>query len=82
MIIKDEQELQNKTMEEIHEYFNLDPINVRLYIRLENLWSKIKRKEPWLFEKTINLNPNVRDNAWWPRATTKINQGLKNCMYT
>ena len=57
------------TMEDIHEKYGVEAINVRLATRLVKLWNKFELTHPELYQKTLDANDNgLRDHYWWPRA--------------
>ena len=57
------------TVQDIHEKYNVDAINVRLAARLDKTWCKIEEKQQELHERSTQANNNgTRDHAWWPRA--------------
>ena len=72
LIVKNEPDLRDKTLKEIHETLNIDPINIRLRTRFMKLWGKIERKEQQLYRYAMNANNDpFRDHNWWPRAATE-----------
>lgn len=75
-IRKYDEDLENKTMEDLHEVLKLEPINIRLYRRLEKLWTKFEDQEEEIFQQTTmeNLN-NYPDHRWWKRAAKTMQEG-------
>ena len=57
------------TLEDIHEKYEMEAINVRLATRLAELWSKFELTHPELYKKTLDANDvGLRDHYWWPRV--------------
>ena len=83
IVAKYDENLENKTIEDIHSILNLEPMNVRLYRRLEKLWQKIEEKEPELHERSMRENHSLfADHKWWTRAATIVEAGMPDPMYT
>ena len=60
---------QNKSAKELHQHFNIEPMNVRMYDAVEKLWTKIEIKEPDIHQKSTEENNIISaDHAWWKRA--------------
>ena len=56
---------RNKTAEELHHHYNLEPMNVRLYDVVAKLWTKIEIKEPDIHRKSTEKNNNIfADHVW------------------
>ena len=67
---------QKKNIEEIHNIIGLEPVNTRMYLRLEKLWLGMEGKEEELFQASEIENINqFSDHAWWPRASKKVFMG-------
>ena len=59
----------NKTAEELHLHYNIDPMIVRMYDAVEKLWTKMEIKEPEIHQKSTEENNYIfADHAWWKRA--------------
>ena len=74
--------MADRTILEIHEILNLDPINMRLYQATEKLWNKLLVKDPILCNSSLAENYNLKDHNWWPRTTNLITKGNPLPMYT
>ena len=60
---------RHKTIEQLHEMFEIDALNVRLYNRLIKTWHKIQDINEDLFDATAEANnEDTRDHYWWPRV--------------
>ena len=58
-----------KTVEELHNLSQIEPLNVRLYNRLQKTWNKIQELDAELYDHTeMANNNNIRDHSWWPRV--------------
>ena len=57
------------TIEQLHEKFGLETMNVRLYNRMTKTWNKIQDLNEDLYNITEEANNEVmRDHNWWPRV--------------
>ena len=67
--IKGSAEDRDKTIEELHEQFNIEAINVRLHKRANSTWERVARVNPALIEnsKLESLNRERKDHLYWPR---------------
>ena len=72
-----------KTVEELHNLFQIEPLNVRLYNRLQKTWNKIQDLDAVLYDNTeMANNNNIRDHKWWPRVGRVYVQDPPDPMYT
>ena len=72
-----------KTVEELHNLFQIEPLNVRLYNRLQKTWNKIQELDAELYDNTeMANNNNIRDHSWWPRVGHAYLQDPPDPMYT
>ena len=72
-----------KTVEELHNLFQIEPLNVRLYNRLQKTWNKIQELDVELYDQTeMTNNNNIRDHSWWPRVGHAYVQDPPDPMYT
>ena len=72
--------IDRKNTEEIHKYYNVDPINQRIYKRTKSSWEKFCILSPEITNKSLELN-NRRlgdgtegDHPWWPRIGRYVTQ--------
>ena len=57
------------TIEQLHEKFGLETMNVRLYNRMTKTWNKIQGLNEELYNITEEANNEyIRDHNWWPRV--------------
>ena len=57
------------TVEQLHEKFGLETMNVRLYNRMTKTWNKIQDLNEDLYNITEEANnEGMRDHCWWPRV--------------
>ena len=62
-----------QTSEELHEYYGLEAINVRLNKGAKKLWTKVETKENNLYNASIAENNNRRpDHYWWRRVAHSL----------
>ena len=81
MVVKNT-ENEGKTMEQIHEVLNIEPINIRLYMAARKLWEKFQTKQPNIYNMSMTENQNeIRDHSWWPRVACKLETGIPEPMY-
>ena len=60
---------RDKSIEQLHTFFGIDAINVRLHHRLTKTWNKIQEIDEALYDATEHANnDNIRDHNWWPRV--------------
>ena len=72
-----------KTVEELHNLFQIEPLNIRLYNRLQKTWNKIQELDVELCDQTeVANNNNIRDHSWWPRVGHAYVQDPPDPMYT
>ena len=59
-------------IEEIHQNFKIDAINVRLHTRLTKSWEKFTRIETELAERSATENDDneTKDHYWWRRLAS------------
>ena len=75
--------MADRTIQEIHENLNLDPINIRLYPAAEKLWNKLLVRDPILCNSSLAENyNNLKDHNRWPRTADLITKGNPVPMYT
>ena len=73
-------EQRNKTMEQLHEHYNVKAINVR---RASKLYNKFKEKEPNIANISHIQNQNTRkDHNWWPSAAKRLCAEEPDPIYT
>ena len=69
---------RNKTMKSLHEKYDLQPMNVRLWRRTKKTWEKLETLKPDLVEKSRALNDRNQnftpDHYWWRRLGVIENQ--------
>ena len=67
--IKNDPTLHNLSIEDLHGYFNLTPINLRFHRRANRVWDKLSIQNPELYEASNSENAinNPKDHYWWPR---------------
>ena len=75
IIRKYDDQLEEKTIEELHNQLNIEPLNIRLNNRLERIWEKFSTKEEYIYEKSMRENNNpFKDHNWWKRSAQKIEE--------
>ena len=56
---------------ELHEKYNLDPINVRLWRRAKTCWEKLEEIKPEICERSREISQDdgrrFPDHRWWQR---------------
>ena len=72
-----------KTVEELHNLFQIEPLNVRLYNRLQKTWNTIQELDVELYDQTeMANNNNIRDHNCWTRVGHEYVQDPPDPMYT
>ena len=83
MMVSNDDDLKEKTIEEIHRELNMQAMNVRLYEAAEKIWNKMSDKENELYEKSNNENlDNLRDHFWWQRVALLLSEQIPEPIYT
>ena len=73
---------QQKTIKDLHEQFNIESINTRLYNRLQKAWNKIKEIDPDLYaESEQTAREGRRDHYWWPSVGKTYNDNPPEPIY-
>ena len=71
------------TVEQLHEKFGLETMNVRLYYRITKTWNKIQALNEDLYNITKAANnEGVRQHNWWPRVGRAYVADPPEPMYT
>ena len=79
---RNDERYENKTTQEIHEEFNIEAMNVRLYDRMIKLWNKVEAKDIAIYDRSMNMNrDDLRDHSWWPRTALKYIDETPNPIY-
>ena len=74
---------QHCTIEDLHKYYEIDAMNVRLYKAAKKLWDKMAFKEQQLHNRsTVENNNPFRDHYWWKRAALSLEGGEPDPIYT
>ena len=71
-------------IEEIHQNFKIDAINVRLHTRLTKSWEKFTRIETELAERSTTENDDneTKDHYWWRRLASLVEIEQPEPVYT
>ena len=70
------------SIQEIHEKYKVDAINVRLAARLAKTWSKLEVRHQELYNRSTSANDNgIRGHAWWPRAGRVATLDIPELLY-
>ena len=71
-------------IEEIHQNFKIDGINVRLHTRLTKSWEKFTRIETELAERSTTENDDneTKDHYWWRRLASLVEIEHPEPVYT
>ena len=71
------------TMKQLHDHYNIEPINTRLFKAAQKLWNKFQKEEADIYEKSTMENRNpIRDHTWWPRTALRVEIGEPPPIYT
>ena len=72
--------IERKTTEELHDLYKIDPINIRIYKRTKASWQKFEELYPDMANKSLTLNSQrlgdgtEGDHPWWPRIGKYVAQ--------
>ena len=74
---------EDLTIQEAHEKYNIDAINLRMNKRGNKTWEKFMILDPELAEKSMeeNENLNKKDHYWWRRIANSINDNEPDPIY-
>ena len=74
---------QHTDIAELHERYNIEPVNKRMFRRAEKTWRKFELKEQELALQSMNLNNEneSRDHYWWSRVAAYIGGGEPEVAY-
>ena len=76
-------ENRNKTIEDLHDIYNLETVNVRMYRALKKLWDKMRRKEPNIYSELTEENNSIfNDHKWWNRPALFLEREESEPVYT
>ena len=74
---------RDKTIQQLHEHYNVEAVNVRLHRQANKLWNKFQLKETNVANISLIQNQNTRrDHNWWPRAAKKLCTDEPEPIYT
>ena len=60
---------RDKNIEQLHNLFGIDTLNVRLHFRMTKTWNKIQEIDEALYDATVHANnDNARNHNCWPRV--------------
>ena len=81
-IIAKNTENELKTIKELHEIYDIEPINIRLFKAAERTWEKYLEKDPEMENRArIENNNRINDHNWWPRIAHKMHRGEPPPLY-
>ena len=81
-IIAKNTENELKTIKELHEIYEIEPINTRLFKAAERTWEKYLEQDPEMENRArIENNNRMKDHNWWPRIAHKIHRGEPPPLY-
>ena len=70
-------DLRDLSFQEIHEHFDIDPINIRFYNAVDKLWTKMELKEPAIHQQSTAENNNIfSDHRWWKRTALYLERRI------
>ena len=73
--IKEDENLQELSIEDLHQYFKLEPMNIRLHRLASKAWDRLAVLDEGLVQQSTeeNENHNQKDHVWWPRIACYVN---------
>ena len=67
--IKHEDDDSQLDIDQLHEKYKIEALNVRMMRRAKNTWEKLGNIEPELQDMTAQMNGNqTMDHYWWRRV--------------
>ena len=68
------------TIEDLHEKYKIEAINVRMYGRAQKTWNKLRSINEELVERTeaTDNENDTRDHYWWRRISPYVNSDAPN----
>ena len=74
---------RDKTIQQLHEHYNVEAVNVRLHRQANKLWNKFQLKETNVANISLIQNRNTRrDHNWWPCAAKRLCTDEPEPIYT
>ena len=73
---------RDKNVEELHETYSMEPLNIRFHRVITKLWSKLEQKEQQLCNRSMALNDGQDDHYWWKRAAKFLTEEEPEPIYT
>ena len=70
-----------KITEELHEIYDIEPLNIRFYRAANKLWSKLEQNEQELCDRSMVQNDGRDDHYWWKRAAKFLSNEEPQPMY-
>ena len=59
---------EDLTIEQLHEKYKIEPLNLRMNRRAKNIWTKFERIDQKVAEASLELNnSDTADHYWWRR---------------
>ena len=72
----------NKTVEEFHQHYKVEVINVRMYNAVNKLWRKMEVKDEELCNKSMRENNDqFLGHRWWKRTALFLEDGEPEPLY-
>ena len=66
----------DENIEQLHQRYKIEPINVRMYRRARKTWDKLPVKDEALCNRSIESSQerNFKDHCWWKRVVSIIEE--------
>ena len=74
--------MRDLSIQELHEHFGLEPMNIRCYNAVDKLWTKMEIKEPRIHQQSTEENNNeFNDHLWWKRTALFLERRIPEPRY-
>ena len=74
---------ENLSIEQTHNRYNIDPLNVRLINKAKRSWERFKNIEEEIATESTNENQdiNTKDHYWWRRVADIVARPVPDPVY-
>ena len=71
-----------RTIRSLHDQSQLEPLNVTLYTRAQNIMEKVTNMEDAKFKEILQNYDINKSHTWFPKTKSKLQRGQPNKIYT
>lgn len=68
---------------ELHQTYDLEPINIRIYRMAEKKWNRLEYTEDENYTKLVEIHNNTEgEHRWWPRSLLRTREPPPDPIYS